>query len=135
MPAPNFFFLLVSPPQRVIEDVGSFKGLVLEILGHSYRSLYSTAHLTLRQYYDFHNESELYTYSERVAQVKPFEVFIDGFGAFERNGTIYLNVTNTLNLSELSKKISGRAITPHITIARGLKSKDFGIVWPQFKEL
>lgn len=134
MLAPNFFFLLVSPSQKVIEDVAFFKGTVLEILGHPYRSLHSTAHLTLRQYYDFHNESELYTYSERVAQVKPFEVFIDGFGAFERNGTIYLNVTNTLNLSELSKKITGRAITPHITIARGLKSKDFGMVWPQFKE-
>jgi 2'-5' RNA ligase len=135
MPASNFFFLLVSLPQKVNDDVSSFKKLVFEILGHSYRSFHSTAHLTLRQYYDFHNESELYTYSESIEQVKPFGVHIDGFGKFERNGTIYLKVTNSPNLSELARKISGRAITPHVTIARGLSPKDFAIVWPHFEKL
>lgn len=131
----NFFFLLVSPPQKVIEDVAFFKGLVLEILDHSYRSFHSTAHLSLLQYYDSHNESLLYTFSEQLTRIKPFEISIDGFGAFEKNGTIYLKITNRLPFSELSELLLGHAVVPHITIGRGLNPEDFQKAWKLVKNL
>jgi 2'-5' RNA ligase len=131
----NFFFLLVSPPQKVIKDVAFFKSLILEALGHRYRSLYSTAHLSLLQYYDPHNESLLYRFSEQLTRIKPFEISIDGFDKFEKNGTIYLKIVNDQTFSELSQLLLGHTVTPHITIARGLNSTDFQKAWKLLKNL
>ena len=129
----NLFFLLVSPPPNVAEDVSYFKEQASKCIGHSYKSRHSKAHLTLHQYEDFHNESLLYNYRDAISSIKSFTINIKDFGFFKNNGTIFLN-PYAPDLDELSVRL-GRSITPHITIARNLNPKDFDLVWSYFKNL
>jgi 2'-5' RNA ligase len=130
----NLFFMLVSPPEEIAEYVSSKKRFVKELIGHGYESFYSKAHLTLRQYYDFHNESLLYTFSERVSQTKTFTVQVSDFRICPDSGTIYLNAF-ALGLDELAKKLNIQTFTPHITIAKNLNPKDLNLTWQAFKDL
>jgi 2'-5' RNA ligase len=131
----NFFFLLVSPPEEIMEYVSSKKKFVKELIGHGYESFHSKAHLTLHQYFDFHNESLLYTFSERVSQIKSFTIHLADFRIFPNNGTIYLNAF-ALELDELAKKLRrNRSFTPHITIAKKLNPQDLNLAWQAFKNL
>jgi 2'-5' RNA ligase len=134
MRIPNFFFLLLSPPSEVVADVSSFKEDVRSLVGHKYRSFHSIAHLTLFQYFDFHNESKLYKYEEQVSNFPQFEIKLRDFSAFEKNGTIYLNIEYGGNVCSLAETL-GYSIKPHITIARGLTPRDFDLVWSHFKEM
>jgi 2'-5' RNA ligase len=128
MKSPNFFFLLISPPPEVIDYVFYLKQLIARKIGHAYRSVHSTAHITLRQYYDFHNESLLYTFSERISQIKSFDIGIKNFDIFKENRTIFLNPYST-DLYDLSERINGHVIRPHITLATGLTLRDFEYIF------
>jgi 2'-5' RNA ligase len=129
----NLFFLLVSPPPGIAEDVAYFKNQVWKCIGHSYQSLHSKAHLTFLQYEDFYNESSLYTYGDAVSCVKSFTVYIKDFSCFKNNGTIFLN-PYAPELHDLSEKLKNRRFAPHITIARNLKSIDFDKAWKALRE-
>ncbi len=134
MKTPNFFLLLISPPPQVIEDVLMFKKDVLNIIGHSYRSLHSIAHLTLLPCEDFHNESRLYEYEDKVSSFRTFNIRLKGFRAFVKNGVIFLNIEYDAIVCSLAERLSC-SILPHITIARGLRPKDFDLTWSYFKDL
>lgn len=125
---PNFFFLLISPPDEIIEYVAYLKQLVKEKIGHSFESLHSIAHLTLLQYYDFHNESLLYTFSDRISGIRSFSIQLKDFGRFNDNGTIYLAPFASA-LYDLALQVTGQPFTPHITIAKNLKPHDAHLVW------
>ena len=129
----NLFFLLLSPSSDIANDVSYYKEQAWRRIGHSYESLHSKAHLTLRQYYDFHNESLLYTYSDVISCIKSFTINIKDFGFFKNNGTIFLN-PYAPDLNELSTGL-GLSIAPHITIARNLNPRDFDLLWNHFKDL
>jgi 2'-5' RNA ligase len=131
----NLFFLLLSPTQDIISDVFFLKRQVWNCIGHSYDGAHSTAHLSLLQYEDPHNESQLYTISERISSVKSFNVRIKNFGFFKNNGTIFLEPVNKLEICELHEKLAGGSIYPHITIARNLNPKDFDLAWKALKDL
>lgn len=130
---PNFF-LLLSPPTSIMEYVAHLKGLVREKLGHGYDSLHSKAHLTLLQYYDFHNESLLYFFSERISKFKSFTVYVKDFDIFPNNGTVYLNAF-ALELDNLAKQLTNRSFKPHITIAKNLESPDANLAWSLLRNL
>jgi 2'-5' RNA ligase len=130
---PNLFFLLISPPEWVVEDVSFLKELVRRRIGRTYRSLHSKAHLTLRQYYDFHNESLLYSFSEKISHIGSFTIHLKDFGSFKNNGTIYLT-PYAPELYDLSENLNGYTITPHITIARNLASREFNFAWKIFRD-
>ena len=126
--SPNFFFLLLSPPTAVIEYVAYLKRLVEKKIGHSFESLHSIAHLTLLQYHDFHNESLLYVFNERISKISSFTVYVKDFGIFINNGTVYLNAF-ALELDDLVKQLADRSIRPHITIAKNLSPRDANLAW------
>lgn len=128
MKTPNFFFLLISPPEEVIQYVFSLKRLVSKKIGRAYRRAHSTAHITLRQFRDFHNESLLYSFSETISRFKSFSIHIKNFDFFKQNGTIFLNPYSP-DLYDLSEALNGHVIRPHITIASGLPSGDFNHSW------
>ncbi len=130
----NSFFLVLSPPQDIISDVFDLKRLVWNCIGHAYDGAHSTAHLSLLQYEDPHNESLLYTISDRISSVRSFNVRIKNFGFFKNNGTIFLEPVNKLEICELHEKLTGGSIYPHITIARNLNSKDFDLAWKALKD-
>lgn len=125
---PNFFFLLISPPDEVIEYVAYLKQLVAKKIGHSFESIHSLAHLTLLQYYDFHNESLLYTFKDRISKIRSFSIQLKGFGRFKESGTIYL-APFAPDLYDLGWQVTGRPFAPHITIAKNLKPHDSHLVW------
>lgn len=131
----NLFFLLISPPQDIIGDVHSFKRQVWDCIGHYYDSAHSTAHLSLLQYEDHHNESLLYHFSERIATIKPFNIHLKGFRFFKSNGTIFLEPVNKVEIYELHERLTGKLMEPHITIARNLDAKDFDLAWKRLKNL
>jgi 2'-5' RNA ligase len=132
MRSPNFFFLLLSPPIEVIDYVAELKQLVCKTLGHSFDSLHSIAHLTLLQYYDFHNESLLYVFNERISKFKSFTVYVKDFDIFMNNGTVYLNAF-ALELDSLAKQLTDRSFKPHITIAKNLSPRDTNLAWGLLK--
>jgi len=134
-PLSNLFFLLISPSGDIISDVFFLKRQVWNCIGHSYDGAHSTAHLSLLQYEDRHNESLLYTLSDRISSIKPFTVRIKYFSFFKNNGTIFLEPLNKLELYDLSERLTGRSIFPHITIARNLNPKDFDLAWKTLKDL
>jgi 2'-5' RNA ligase len=131
---PNFFFLLISPPDEVIEYVSFLKKLVRKSLGHAYDGFYSTAHLTLFQYHDFHNESKLYTFQERISSIEPFYIHIDGVRAFNNNRTIFLDIKFFHHVCGLVKRLDHSINYPHITIAKNLPPGDFNLVWPELQK-
>ena len=131
---PNFFFLLISPPNEVIEYVSFLKKFVRESIGHVFDSFYSKAHLTLFQYYDFHNESELYIFQERISRVEPFQIHIDGLKAFNNNRTIFLDIKFFHRVCGLVKRLDHTINYPHITIAKNLPPRDFDLVWPELQK-
>lgn len=131
----NLFFLLLSPPQDIIRDVFFFKRQVWNCIGHYYDGAHSTAHLSLLQYEDHHNESLLYTISDRISRLKPFTIRIKNFDFFENSGTIFLEPVNKPDICELHEKLTPSPIRPHITIARNLNPKDFHLARKAFKNL
>ena len=130
----NLFFLLLSPTPDIISDVFVLKRRVWNCIGHYYDGVHSTAHLSLFQYEDRHNESFLYTVSDRISSVKPFNIRIKNFSFFKSNGTIFLEPVNKLEICELHEKLNGGSIYPHITIARNLSPKDFDLAWKTLKD-
>jgi len=134
MKIPPNFFVLISPPDEVIEYVSFLKKLIRKSIGHVYDSFYSTAHLTLFQYYDFHNESKLYTFQERISCVEPFYIHIDGLKAFHNNRTIFLDIKFFHQVCGLVKQLGHSINYPHITIAKNLPPRDFNLVWPELQK-
>lgn len=132
--SPNFFFLLLSPPLDVIDYVAYLKQLVMEKIGHSFESRHSVAHMTLLQYHDFHNESLLYFFNERISKFKSFTVYVKDFDIFANNGTVYLNAF-ALELDELSRQLTGQSFKPHITIAKNLSPRDANLAWNVLRNL
>lgn len=130
---PNFFFLLLSPSHPIQDYVAYLKNLVREKLGHEYDSVHSIAHLTLLQYHDFHNESLLYLFGDRVSKIKSFRVYVKDFGIFVNSGTIYLNAF-ALELNDLAKQLTNRSSRPHITIAKNLSPHDANLVLTVLKD-
>jgi 2'-5' RNA ligase len=129
---PDFYFLLITPPPDVIEDAIFFKAKARTLLGHSYRSFHSVPHMTLHQYRDF-QERKLYIYNDIISRTASFNIFIEDFGVFEGNGTIFLKTVFDDEIRSLCRQLRGNAITPHITIARRLAQHDRDQVWASFK--
>jgi len=132
-PSPNFFFLLLSPHANMIDYVGYLKHVAEKAIGHSFQSRNSIAHLTLLQYYDFHNESLLYFFNERVSKIKSFTVHVKDFGIFLHNGTIYLDAFAS-ELDDLATQLMLRSFKPHITIAKNLSPRDANLAWNALRD-
>ena len=113
-------FLLIAPPTLIAKDVSFFKQRFRRILGHSYESEFSEAHISLFKYHDEHCDN------------KPFTIYINGFYVLHHgeNRTICLNIINKNSVSELMKKLTGQESLPYITLAKNLNKEDFNKLWP-----
>ena len=131
---PNLFFLLISPTDSVVEYVSSLKKFVRATIGHEFDSFNSKAHLTLFQYFDFHNESKLYSFQERISDFKPFQIHIEGFKTFNNSRTIFLDIKFICEICALAERLGHSVRYPHITIAKNLPPKDFNLVWSELQK-
>ncbi|MGC4020924.1 MAG: 2'-5' RNA ligase family protein [Cyclobacteriaceae bacterium] len=131
----NVYMVVINPSTKATEDTIEFKKIAEASLGSSFRSRNSIPHLTVHLCEDFHNESKLYDFQKTTSQIKPFKIFIDGFGIFKTNGTIFLRPVFDENIRLLSEQLSGERITPHITIARNLKPSERDLLWAIFETM
>ena len=74
----NEFLLVISPSQTIMDYVSYLKQELKRILGHDYPSVFSTAHITLFPYKEYHTESFLYQVENEVSKWTPFHVYIKG---------------------------------------------------------
>ena len=130
-------FVIISPPESILKDVSYLKKSIGEILGYPYEGEFSKAHISLLKYRDQHTDSELYTINNLVASVKPFNLYVKGFDVLHHgnNRTLCLNVDNKNPVRELAETLTGREITPHITLAKNLSVHSFNKVWSAVKRI
>lgn len=131
-------FLLISPSLPVAKDVSFFKQRFRRILGHSYESEFSKAHISLVKYHDVHSDNLLYHIADNVLSgFKPFTIYINGFYVLHHGGnrTICLNIINKNSVCELMKKLTGQESLPHITLAKNLSKEDFNRLWPTVRNI
>lgn len=130
-------FLLISPPTPIAKDVSSFKQRFRRILGHSYESEFSKAHISLIKYRDVHSDNMLYHIADNVLSgFKPFTIYINGLYVLRHreNHTICLNIINKNSVCELMRKLTGEEnLLPHITLAKNLNKEDFNKLWPAIR--
>lgn len=134
---PTETFVIISPPESILKDISYLKKSIGEILGYPYEGEFSKAHISLLKYRDQHTDSELYTINNLVASVKPFNLYVKGFDVLHHgnNRTLCLNVDNKNPVRELAETLTGREITPHITLAKNLSVHSFNKVWSAVKRV
>lgn len=131
-------FLLISPSLPVAKDVSFFKQRFRRILGHSYDSEFSKAHISLVKYLDEHSDNLLYHIADTVLSgFKPFTIYINGFYVLNHGAsrTICLNIINKNSVCELMKQLTGQESLPHITLAKNLGKEDFNKLWPTVRNI
>lgn len=124
-------FVIISPSESILRDVFYLKQSVSEVLGYSYEGEHSKAHISLLKYRDPHNDNELYLINNRLSLCKPFTLYVKDFDVVHSGDdrTICLNVINKNPVCELAEKLTGRNVTPTISIAKNLSQPAFDKVW------
>ncbi|MBL7872162.1 MAG: 2'-5' RNA ligase family protein [Cyclobacteriaceae bacterium] len=133
----NRFFFTITPSQPVQIFVSDLKKHVREVLGHGFQDELYPAYIPLFKYTDFKTESFLYDADWLTSALLPFEIHVNGLGAFKHGGnkTIYLHLEYKTPNSELANALGGEPITPHIIIARNLESDDFTKAWEHLQNV
>jgi 2'-5' RNA ligase len=128
-------FVIISPPESILRDVFYLKRSIKEILGHTFEGEFAKAHVSLLKYRDPHNDNGLYLINNRLSAFKPFTLYIKDFDILHHgnNRSICFNIINKNPVRELAEALTGRDITPHITIAKNLTADDFDKVWSAIK--
>lgn len=137
MKTPTETFLIISPSPSVSTYASFLKRGVRKVLGHTFESEFSKAHISLLKYRDPHIDNVLYHINSRLSTLKPFPIYIKDFDILYHgsNRTICLNVINKNSVRELAEKLTRREIRPHITIAKNLPVNAFNKVWPLIKNI
>lgn len=128
-------FFLITPSDKIIEDVISLKNDVQKLLGHSFNSDHSKAHVSL--YKDVESEANntrsLYGIQFKLQTITPFKIFIKGINIFRHGsgGSIFLEIVNKAPVRDLFERLTTKKVsfTPHITIGRNLSPEDFVKAW------
>ena len=148
MDAQSLYFIAVVPAEKIKRQVTNLKNVLAEQF-HSRHGLKSPPHITLIPPFNLTRELEkrLSTkLSDFNRENKPFNVIIDGFGAFKPH-VLYLNIIENEKLDLYQKKLndhlynhmkigknSKKPFTPHMTLAfRDLKTPMFYKAWKIFK--
>jgi 2'-5' RNA ligase len=130
-------FVIISPSEEILQHAYYLKKNISEILGHRFEGEFSKAHVSLLKYRDPHIDSELYRINSLLSTLKPFTLYIKDFDVLHHgnNRSVCFNVVNKNPIRELAEVLTGREITPHITIAKNLSPDDFDKVWSAIKRI
>lgn len=134
---PQEFFLIVSPPAAIRQYVAFLKKRIQNGFRHPLKDTFSKAHISILKYRDAHTESFLYDACEVAAAFSPFDISVKELRIFHHGvkRTIYLAIEPQCFLAALAKALTGKNITPHITIARDLTPADFEKAWNLLKNI
>ncbi|HEY5749888.1 MAG TPA: 2'-5' RNA ligase family protein [Chryseolinea sp.] len=132
-------FFIISPPPHILSDVFVLKDDVHYLIGHEFSDRYSTAHISLFKYQDEHVDDIIRHVEVKVANIKPFNIFIKDLNVFYHGSerTIILDIVNKYPVRDIFEKLikEDAHYTPHITVAKKLSAEDFLKAWPYLKDL
>ena len=139
------FMILLSPSDKVNEEVRDHKSYAAEVIG-KYESMNSIAHISIKKMHrqkSFVTEPAIKLLNRKLEAIASINLTIDGFDYFnhgEDYKTIYARIRSTPETSAwfktLKKHLSIKEfMVPHITIARNIPVTDFNKLWPHFKAI
>lgn len=137
--ATELLFVL-TPSESVQKDLAHFKKDTARLVGYTYESRHSLAHITLGYTSTDKPTQLIWSIASRLSHVSPLSIYIKDCSTFHNgaNRTIFLDVVNkpavnsvTENIFELIHAVD----IPHLTIARNLPYDDFLKAWPYFENV
>lgn len=130
------YLVVISPPEKVIEDIARLKKELNSIMGIGERNLHSIAHITLTDKLT-DDEAFPHTIGHLLGQQHPFPITISGWGHFDHGHsvTVYLAVENTEPIAELAGLLKANAKTPHIALAKKIPHETFHRLLPYLENL
>jgi len=142
------YFLALIPKEPLASEIYDLKQ-EMKTVYNSKAALRSPAHLTLHMPFLWkeRNEDRLMDLIAQATKCEPFNLFLDGYGAFPPK-TIYIKSKESAKLNafhaefisytkrelKLLNSTHNRGFNPHITIAfRDLKKDMFDLAWQDLK--
>jgi 2'-5' RNA ligase len=136
------YLLVVNPGTHINNDVMALKRMVAQELGIS-NTQFSQANISLfRSVFPVRFEDDFVNLLDNIAgKQSGFTLYTSRFDHFEQQQdkrTIFINVANPKPIVELHKRIlqefdiKSTPYKPHITIARGMNSREFDLVYDRF---
>lgn len=130
------YLVIISPPEKVKEDIARLKKELDGIADIGERNLHSIAHITLT---DKLTDDEAFpdTVGHLLGQQHPFPITISGWGYFDHGHSVtaYLAVENTKPIAEMAGLLKSNAKTPHIALAKKIPHETFHRLLPYLKNL
>jgi 2'-5' RNA ligase len=141
-PALQELFFIISPQPHIKSDVSVLKDDVHYLIGRTYESHKSLAHISLFQYENANPEliDDLIEFVESKARYfESFNVFLKDFGTFHHGAkrTIYMDIVNKYPIRDIFEKLvkEDAHFTPHITIAKNLTEEEYLRCMPYLRGL
>jgi 2'-5' RNA ligase len=136
------YLLVVNPGTHINNDVLAIKQMIAQELG-LYNTRFSQANISLfRSVFPERFQDEFINLLDEIAgKQSGFTLYTSRFDHFQQQGdkrTLYINVANPKPIVELHKRIlqlfdiGTTPYKPHITIARGMNTREFDQVYDHF---
>lgn len=136
------YLLVVNPGTHINNDVMALKRMIAQELGIN-NTQFSQANISLfRSVFPVRFEDDFVTLLDNIAgRQSGFTLYTSRFDHFEQQHdkrTIFINVANPKPIVELHKRIlqefdiKTSPYKPHITIARGMNTREFDQVYDHF---
>jgi len=153
MPEKSQYFIAIIPSKEVATEITSFKQEMADIY-NSKKALRVMPHITLKAPFTIpnHQDTEVSEWFFNIeTDIKPFEITLDGFGAFDnpKNPVLFVKPEFSAAMNALQKDILNafkkqfpnipahfheEEFHPHMTIAyRDLAYAEFEKAWAAFK--
>jgi 2'-5' RNA ligase len=145
------YFFLISPPERIEDQITRFKKSCVKHVG-SFYSMKSKAHISFGKFIDEEEQpgqmsdimSQCLDLIEKgINKLPAFNLVIDGFNYFN-HGQKFKSIYASIKLDNVTlawfntikqQLLIDRDITPHITIARKIPLEAFNVLWPYFQRI
>lgn len=147
----DLFFIALLPPKEISDKIIVIQKEVADKYD-SRHALKSPPHITLIPPFKFSGDFEktiIEPLTDFFSHCSPFTIHLTGFGCFERNRVVFINVIKNEHLIETYHELFNvvrnnllielqhihEQFTPHLTIAsRDLRKELFREAWNEFKE-
>lgn len=130
------YLVVLSPPQKVIDDIAAIKHQMNIIADITERNLHSKAHITLTdKLTDDAGFAE--TVEALIGLQHSFTITANGWDVFDHGHsvTVYLKLETPEPIVQLAQKLKSKATTPHISLAKKLSYQAYEKLLPWLAKL
>lgn len=136
------YFIILSPPIHIAEQVKKFKQASQRLIG-DFEGLHSKAHISMKKLLrqkPFWTEPQFDELEKQLSLIEPVTLQINGFATFLPTDytTIYAAILSAPEMEDwfkrLRKCLNEKKSVPHITIARQVPNAQAKKLWPKFKD-